>query len=113
MSRLLAQGASVLNFQSDGNSNKRLRDILGILKKFKDADPADSKWKSRVEGLSRLAALAVHRERLPAGALQRGLARDPESVVLVPNPVVFAPWLVLLEASLVTAVKTHQTTLFL
>ena len=42
MRRLLAQGASALNFQSDGTSNKRQRDIIGILKKFKDSDPADS-----------------------------------------------------------------------
>ena len=93
-------------------------DIVGVLKKLKDTDPADShyapEWKRApeeqirgtqeqivaVEVISMIdegrlgehlhAALPVRRERLPAGALQRGLAYDQESVV-------FAPWSVLLD----------------
>ena len=48
--------------------------------------------------------LLLFRERLPAGALQRGLATW-ESVVLVPGPVVFAPSLVLLGRA---AGKRHR-----
>ena len=78
------RGASILNFY--GSSNKRLRDCW-YSGKFKDADPADSnhapEWKERQaeqNGGSQeqiVAVLPVHPERLPAGALQRGLACDP------------------------------------
>ena len=78
--------------------------MIGILKKIKDADPADShhapEWeerqRSRMKGLwSRLlmwrlspesmiddlenitCCLPIRRERLPAGALQRELLCDP------------------------------------
>ena len=66
---LLAQGASVLNFLSGGNSNKRRRDIV---KKIKDDMSADSLHAPPWEGLR--AALLVRRDRHAAGALQRGLA---------------------------------------
>ena len=120
VSLVLAQGASVLNFPSDGNSKKRLR-----LKEFKDADPADShhslEWtecqKSRVEGLrSRLllwrSAPQWMRDDLEiiymllfwfiGNGFQLALCNVGwlatwESVVLVPGPIVFAPWSVLLD----------------
>ena len=96
-------------------------EIIGILKKIKDAVPADSHhapvWKERqrsrmegqivdVEVISRIdegrlgehlhAALPVRPEQLPAGALQHvSWLATRESVVLVPYPIGFAPWSVL------------------
>ena len=113
----MAEGASARNFQSDGNSNKRLRDHwyseevegcrslrLPPCARVERAPDEQSQGTQEViptidEGRSGEhlhAALLVQRGRLPAGALQRGLACDP-SVVLVPDPIVFTPWSVLLH----------------
>ena len=119
--------------QRNGNSNKcRSRcllvsgsEIIDILKKIKDADPADShhaqEWKerqrSRMEGLrSKLLMWRLSPEsmrddleniymllfRFDGNGFQLALCSvswlaTRESVVLVPDPIVSAPWYVLLD----------------
>ena len=121
----MAHGASVLNFQSGVGIQRNCCEIIGILMEFKDADPADfhhaPEWKerqkSRIEGLrSRLLMWRLFPEstlddleniymllfRFVGNGFQLALCCVSwlaicESVVLVPNPIVFAPWSVLLD----------------
>ena len=118
VSHLLAQGASFLNFRKVVGIRTSGGEINGILKKFKDADPADfhhaPEWKerqkSRIEGLkSRLLMWRLSPESTRDGlesvymVLFRFVGNGSsvswlaiwESVVLVPDPIVFAPWSVL------------------
>ena len=104
LASLLAQCGSVLNFQSDGNSNKRLRDhwysegVQGCRSRRlppcarvervpEEQSRGTQEQTVAVEVISTIdegwpgehlhAARPVRRERLPAGALQRGLTCDP------------------------------------
>ena len=81
MGRLfLAQGASVLNFQSDGNSNKRLRDQM---EKGRPGSTCLLFW--------------FVGEGFELALCNVGWLATRESVVLAPKPIVFAPWSVVLD----------------
>ena len=95
-------------------------EIIGILKKFKDADPADfhhaPEWKEREKSRnpklrSRLLMWRSSPESMRDGlenvymllfwfvgnGWNAGWLATRESVVLVPDPIVLAPWSVLLD----------------
>ena len=124
---LVAQSASVLNFQCDGNSKKRLRDHC-YSEEVQGCPPEEQNRRTQeqivaVDVISTMdegrpgehlhAALPVRGERLPAGALQRGLAGDLGSPSFsCPTPSSSrCNQCCSTEASLVTAAKSHQTTL--
>ena len=77
-------------------------EIIELLKKFKDTDPADShqapEWKerqkNRVEGVR--SRLLLWRSS-PQSMREDFWLATQKYVVLVPDPIVFAPWSLLLD----------------